>query len=59
MDPNIKLIKVSDKEMDTKTYQSALGALMHMMLATRPDLAYSMVTPFPLDMSTQTGLQNE
>jgi hypothetical protein len=41
MDPNVKLIKVQEAEVDIRTYQSALGALMYAMLATRPDLAYS------------------
>ena len=38
MDPNVKLIKVQEAEVDIRTYQSALGALMYAMLATRPDL---------------------
>jgi transposase InsO family protein len=41
MDPNTKLIKLNEAEVDVKTYQSALGALMYAMLATRPDIAYA------------------
>jgi len=41
MDPNVKLIKVQEAEVDIRTYQSALGALMYAMLTTCPDLAYS------------------
>ena len=41
MDLNTKLIKAENAEMDAKTYQSALGALMYAMLAMRPDLVYS------------------
>lgn len=41
MDPNTKLVKAEDPEMETRTYQSALRALMYAMLATCPDLAYS------------------
>jgi hypothetical protein len=41
MDPNIKLAKLTEPEVDVKLYQSALGALMYAMLATRPDLAFS------------------
>lgn len=41
MDPNTKLVKVNEAEVDVKTYQSALGALMYAMLATRPDIAFA------------------
>ena len=38
---NAKLTKIDTPEVNTKTYQSALGGLMYAMLATRPDLAYA------------------
>jgi hypothetical protein len=41
IDPNVKLIKLDEPETDVKEYQSALGALMYAMLATRPDLAFA------------------
>jgi hypothetical protein len=39
--PNEHLIKLDSPEVDTKSYQSAIGALMYPMLGTRPDLAYT------------------
>jgi hypothetical protein len=44
MDPNMKLINAAEPEVNIKTYQSVLGALMYAMLATRPDLAYAVGT---------------
>lgn len=41
IDPNSKLAKLEEPEVNNKSYQSALGALMYAMLATRPDLAFS------------------
>ena len=41
MDPNTKLVKEETAEIESKPYQSALGALMYAMLATRPDLAFA------------------
>jgi len=41
LETNAKLVKIDVPEVDTKTYQSALGGLMYAMLATRPDLAYA------------------
>ncbi len=38
---NEHLKKIPSAEVDTKTYQSAVGALMYPMLGTRPDLAYT------------------
>jgi hypothetical protein len=38
---NEHLIKLTSAEIDIKTYQSALGALMYPMLGTCPDLAYT------------------
>ena len=35
------LAKVSAPEVDVKSYQSAVGALMYSMLGTRPDLAFA------------------
>ena len=35
------LVKVSVPEVDVKSYQSAVGALMYSMLGTRPDLAFT------------------
>jgi hypothetical protein len=39
--PNKHLIKLASPEVDTKSYQRALGALMYPMLGTRPDLGYA------------------
>jgi hypothetical protein len=44
MDPNTRLVKRESAEVDVKPYQSVLGALMYMMLATRPDLAFAVGT---------------
>jgi hypothetical protein len=44
MDPNMKLVKVNEAEVDAKTYQSALGALMYTMLATCPDIVFAVGT---------------
>jgi hypothetical protein len=44
MDPNMKPVKVNEAEVDVKTYQSALGALMYTMLATCPDIAFAVGT---------------
>jgi transposase InsO family protein len=38
---NEHLIKIPSPEIDVKSYQSAIGALMYPMLGTRPDLAYT------------------
>jgi hypothetical protein len=38
---NEHLIKLSSPEVDVKSYQRALGAIMYPMLGTRPDLAYA------------------
>src|SRR6266403_3246899 len=38
---NEHLKKIPSAEVDTKTYQSAVRALMYPMLGTRPDLAYT------------------
>jgi hypothetical protein len=38
---NEHLTKLSTPEIDAKSYQSAVGALMYPMLGTRPDLAYA------------------
>jgi hypothetical protein len=35
------LRRLDSPEVDAKTYQRAIGALMHPMLATRPDIAYA------------------
>jgi len=39
--PNQHLTKLSSPEVDVKTYQCAMGALMYPMLATCPDIAYT------------------
>jgi hypothetical protein len=39
--PNERLIKLSSPEVDTKSYQHALGSLMYPMLGTRPNLGYA------------------
>jgi hypothetical protein len=39
--PNEHLEKLTSPEIDVKSYQSAIGALMYPMLGTRPDLAYT------------------
>jgi hypothetical protein len=41
---NQKLTKLLEAEIDPKPYQSWLGALMYLMLGTRPDLAYAVST---------------
>ncbi|KIN98729.1 hypothetical protein M404DRAFT_31056 [Pisolithus tinctorius Marx 270] len=41
IEPNLKLEKLEIPEADTKSYQGALRALMYAMLATRPDLAFT------------------
>ncbi|OBZ79951.1 Retrovirus-related Pol polyprotein from transposon TNT 1-94 [Grifola frondosa] len=41
MAQNLKLLKLSDAEIDATPYQSALGSLMYAMLGTRPDLAFA------------------
>ena len=38
---NEHLIKLDSPEIDVKSYQHAIGALMYLMLGTRPDLAYA------------------
>ena len=38
---NEHLVKVDSPEVDTQAYQHAVGALMYLMLGTRPDLAYT------------------
>ena len=38
---NEHLVKVDSPEVDTQAYQRAVGALMYLMLGTRPDLAYT------------------
>ena len=38
---NEHLTKLTSPEIDVKSYQSAIGALMYPMLGTRPDLAYT------------------
>ena len=38
---NEHLTKLNAPEIDVKSYQSAIGALMYPMLRTRPDLAYT------------------
>ena len=40
---NEHLIKISSPEIDVKSYQSAIGMLMYLMLGTCPDLAYTVV----------------
>jgi hypothetical protein len=42
--PNEHLIKLNSPETDVKSYQSAIGALMYLMLGTRPDMAYTVAT---------------
>ena len=44
IDPNVKLVKLAEAKSDVKEYQSALGALMYAMLATRPDIAFTVGT---------------
>jgi Reverse transcriptase (RNA-dependent DNA polymerase) len=44
---NEHLIKLTSAEIDIKTYQSALGALMYPMLGTCPDLAYTVAALGP------------
>jgi len=39
--PNHHLVRLPSPEVDTKHFQRALGALMYLMLGTRPDIAYS------------------
>ncbi len=39
--PNQHLVRLSSPEVDAKHFQSALGALMYLMLGTRPDIAYT------------------
>ena len=34
-------MKISSPEIDIQPYQRAVGALMYLMLGTRPDLAYT------------------
>ena len=41
IDPNVKLVKLAEAKSNVKEYQSALGALMYAMLATRPDIAFA------------------
>jgi hypothetical protein len=41
---NKHLIKLDSPEVDTKSYQGTLGALMYLMLGTHPDLAYTVGT---------------
>ena len=41
MEPNLKLVKLKAPEVDVKLYQSRLSALMYVMLATCPDLAFA------------------
>jgi Reverse transcriptase (RNA-dependent DNA polymerase) len=41
---NEHLVKLDSPEVNTKSYQGALGALMYLMLGTRPDLAYAVGT---------------
>jgi hypothetical protein len=38
---NERLQKLAEAQVDIKTYQSALGALMYPMIGSRPDLAYA------------------
>jgi hypothetical protein len=38
---NEHLVKIASPEIDVRSYQSAIGALMYPMLGTRPDLAYT------------------
>ena len=40
---NEHLIKISSPEINVKSYQSAIGMLMYLMLGTCPDLAYTVV----------------
>jgi hypothetical protein len=39
---NERLTKLNSPEIETKPYQSAVGALMYPMLGTHPDIAYAM-----------------
>lgn len=41
IETNLKLTKLTEPEIEARAYQSALGALMYAMLATRPDLAFA------------------
>lgn len=41
MEANLHLPKLAEAEIEPRLYQSALGSLMYAMLATRPDIAYS------------------
>lgn len=41
VEPNLKLEKLPEPEVDEVSYQSAIGGLMYAMLATRPDLAFA------------------
>jgi hypothetical protein len=38
---NEHLIKINSPKIDVQSYQRAVGALMYLMLGTRPDLAYT------------------
>jgi len=39
--PNHHLVRLPSPEVDAKHFQRALGALMYLMLGTRPDIAYT------------------
>jgi hypothetical protein len=41
MAANLKLVKLTEAEIDPRPYQSALGSLMYAMLGSRPDIAFS------------------
>src|SRR5436190_23336048 len=41
MDPNIQLPILKAAEVDITDYQSRVGSLMHLMVCTRPDIAYA------------------
>jgi hypothetical protein len=57
MDPNMKLVKVNEAEVNVKTYQSALGAQIYAMLATCPNIMFAVVTlrSLQLHLDKRTG----